>query len=170
MTDTSPATAPDGRAVANRLLDLAEERGMQLTLMQLLKILFFAHGISLGVRGVPLVADRAQAWQYGPVFPRVYRAFSKWGRLPIRDRAINKATGRPFAAELSAEELAVLSGTLDTFGPMEAFKLSDLSHAPGSPWDVTYRKEGVYKEIPNELIRDFYADIAKRAGAGSAAA
>jgi uncharacterized phage-associated protein len=161
MTDSSSPAAPDGRAVANIMLDMAERSGRPLTIMQLLKVLFFAHAVSLVVRDQPLMEDRAQAWQYGPVFPRVYRAFGNAGRLPIQNRAIDKKTGKPFSTPLSVETIDIMKIALDKFGNLSAFKLSDISHAPGSPWDVTFREAGVYSEIPNKLIRDFYSEAAE---------
>lgn len=156
MTEASSAVAPDGRAVANTLLKMAKAKGLDLTIMQLLKVLFFAHAISLVVRGEPLVADRAQAWPYGPVFPRIYRAFSRWGRRPIAEPATDKATGAEFAATLPADAIAMIEVALERFGRMSAFRLSDLTHAPGSPWETIFRTLGPYAEIPDELIRQHY--------------
>ena len=43
----------DARAVANFLLDLADERSVPLTQMSLLKILYFAHGWYLAIEKYP---------------------------------------------------------------------------------------------------------------------
>jgi uncharacterized phage-associated protein len=160
MSDAASAVAPDGRAVANYLLRLARSNDQKLTVMQLLKILFFAHALSLVVRNQPLFADRAQAWQYGPVFPRIYKAFSRWGRFPINDFAVDKATGEPYQAALPPEAVEIIHVALKKFGQLSAFELSDLTHAPGSPWDRVIREVGAYAEIPNDMIRTHYASAA----------
>lgn len=43
------------------------------------------------------------------------------------------------------------------YGPKSGLALSALTHAQGSPWDVTYRKFGQNSVIPKNLIREYYA-------------
>ena len=51
-------------AIANKVLGVASERGISLTIMQLIKLVYFAHGWSLTLLGKPLVNDEPQAWQH----------------------------------------------------------------------------------------------------------
>ncbi|GHU69931.1 hypothetical protein FACS1894184_14690 [Clostridia bacterium] len=55
-----------------------------MTNLRLQKLLFFAQGWSLVIRGVPLFDDPIEAWQYGPVVPTVYRELSVNWKNPIR--------------------------------------------------------------------------------------
>ncbi|MBV9510077.1 MAG: DUF4065 domain-containing protein, partial [Caulobacteraceae bacterium] len=73
----------DSRTVANRFLELARERGQMLTPMQLLKLVYIAHGWMLGLAGRPLIRDEVQAWQYGPVIPPLYNAVRSYRRDPV---------------------------------------------------------------------------------------
>ena len=67
----------DARAVANRLLQLAEEDGNQLTVMQILKLVYFCHAWTLALYDRPLIEQPIEAWRYGPVIPDVYHSFKK---------------------------------------------------------------------------------------------
>ena len=52
-----------------------EYSGYTKTSLQIQKITYIAHGYMLGIHGVPLVSDQAQAWKLGPVFPEIYWKF-----------------------------------------------------------------------------------------------
>ncbi|WP_347264828.1 type II toxin-antitoxin system antitoxin SocA domain-containing protein, partial [Nitrobacter sp.] len=74
----------DSLTIANRFLEIATEKGDTLTPMQLLKLVYIAHGWMLGLYGVPLIVDEVQAWKYGPVIPSLYKAISKNRDQPVR--------------------------------------------------------------------------------------
>ncbi len=67
------AKGHDPRAIANLLLDLADEVGIPIGHVKLQKLIYFAHGVYLLEIGEPLVSGNFEAWQYGPVHPAVYR-------------------------------------------------------------------------------------------------
>ena len=51
----------DSRAVANYFLTKAKDAGKQLTPMQIIKLVYFAHGWSLGLLRSPLIDDQIEA-------------------------------------------------------------------------------------------------------------
>lgn len=55
--------AYDPRAVANLLLDEADQRGTKVTNLALQKLLYFAHGIHLTQTKQPLLTGYFEAWQ-----------------------------------------------------------------------------------------------------------
>ncbi len=153
----------DPRVLANFILDTADRRGLSITNMALHKIMFFAHGWSIGERGRPLVAATFEAWQHGPVMPIIYRQFSKFGRQPVRDRAtrVDVATGRdmPIEGVLAPEDAAFVERVTEMLGPVSALVLSDMSHEPGGPWDAVWNsRERVNPGmvIPHDLIANHF--------------
>jgi uncharacterized phage-associated protein len=60
--------------VADEILKIAKRKGLHITPMQLLKLVYIAHGWSLAILGRDLFPDRIEAWKYGPVIPDLYRA------------------------------------------------------------------------------------------------
>lgn len=160
----------DPRVLANFILDAADRRGLSITNMALHKIMFFAHGWSIGERGRPLVAATFEAWQHGPVMPIIYRQFSKSGRQPVRDRAtrVDVASGRdvPVAGSLAADDAAFVERVTEMLGPVSALVLSDMSHEPGGPWDMVWnssRRVNPGMVIPHDMIAThFKAQAAER--------
>lgn len=73
----------DVLTVADAILKIAKSKGVSLTPMQLMKLVYIAHGWSLGLRGIDLFRNRIEAWQYGPVMPDLYHATKQFGRNPI---------------------------------------------------------------------------------------
>ncbi|HHB81002.1 MAG TPA: DUF4065 domain-containing protein, partial [Aliiroseovarius sp.] len=71
--------AYDARSIANWFVTRAERDGRPLSIMHLLKLIYVAHGWYLETRKAPLIFNRIEAWQYGPVIPDVYNAFRPGG-------------------------------------------------------------------------------------------
>ncbi len=154
----------DARAIANFFLDRAEAQGMKLTIMTLLKVLFFAHAWHLAKEAKPLIAQPFEAWEYGPVSRVVYDQFKKFGKEQISKRAVSFDLNRasfcttPYLLDSYTEEF--LTNIFDYYSQFDAFQLSDLTHEEGSPWHVVWSAAatravpGMY--IPNELIAAWF--------------
>lgn len=150
----------DARAIANHILDIADEEGIPLTIMQLLKLVYLSHGWWLSFsEGCPLTKSNPQAWQYGPVHPEVYRAFPKMGRHHIQTRAVDPETGYTFSTNLSKDEDALIRQVVKAYGRHHAFTLSDMMHQPGTPWSETNSRYGDYANIPNDLMHKHFDEL-----------
>lgn len=153
----------DSRALANQIIRFSSEQGRALTIMQLLKLAYFAHGWSLGLNDRPLSKHAVQAWQYGPVFPHVYKSLSGIGSRPIEEFIIDKKTGEPYTGKFTEDEKGLIASVVGGYGDTHAFALSNITHQPGSPWDIVYKTQGAYSEIPNELIKAYFKGLASDA-------
>ena len=147
----------DSRDVANRLLDHAREHSEALTPMQLLKLVYIAHGWMLGLYHRPLIHDDVQAWQYGPVIPRLYNAVRKYRSAPVDGRISRDSIHLDRAAE------SIVRQVYERYGRMSGPALSRLTHAEGTPWDLTYSPGRFGIVIPNDLIEDHYARLGAEA-------
>jgi len=58
--------------------------------MQLIKLVYIAHGWTLGLYNQPLIGKQVEAWTYGPVIPSVYHDFKHYGRDPITQQKAKK--------------------------------------------------------------------------------
>ena len=149
----------DARAVANEVLLYARSRGIKLTIMQLLKLVYLVQGWGLVLLERPIVSQDVQAWQYGPVYPHVYKAFVGRGSAPIEELAADRLTGVPYRANLDAQEQKILQTVVDSYGQMHAFQLSNIMHQPGTPWSEAYNRFGPYSAIPEDFIRDHFEKL-----------
>ena len=146
----------DSRTVANRFIALANEKGDALTPMQILKLVYMAHGWMLGLVGRPLIKEEVEAWQYGPVIPELYNAIRRHKSQPVSE-PIQGADGN-----LDADEQHIIDQVYQIYGQRSGPALSRLTHQPDSPWAKVYRRGSFGLEIPNDLIEDHYAMLAKR--------
>lgn len=149
----------NSQTVANRFLALAEERGDALTPMQLLKLVYIAHGWMLGLYGRPLINDDVEAWQYGPVIPQLYSQLRQYRGAPVTSR-LNEPSG---STQLDEQEDDIVRQVYDAYGDRTGMALSRLTHAKGTPWDLTYKPGEFGDVIPTDLIEDHYRNLAERA-------
>jgi len=83
-------------AIANEFLRRAREIDRSLTQMKLQKLVYIAHGWCLAFSKSPLIEDRIEAWEFGPVIRRLYDATSRYGRSPV-SRFIKWGDDTPFS-------------------------------------------------------------------------
>ncbi|GLK80066.1 Panacea domain-containing protein [Methylopila turkensis] len=165
------STAPyDARAVANFLLDLADSRGVALTQVTLLKLIYFAHGWYLAAHGKPLVSHDFEAWQYGPVLKVIRDAFKQFGPSPITSRA-NKLvlqTGEYIRvkSDLLNTDASFVTAIFEEYANFTPWQLSEMTHEPGSPWHrIWHTQEAVGRialRIRNDDILAHFASIGHR--------
>jgi uncharacterized phage-associated protein len=150
--------AHDPRAIANRILELRGDDEAPLTVMQLIKLVYIADGWAMTLLGRPLSKADPQAWQYGPVYPELYRAFKRFGPNPVGAPATIASSDVAYKEAFDAEEDGVLRAVLNTYGKLSAFKLSDLTHQPGTPWSKAYQS-GVYSTISLRDIKEHFDEL-----------
>lgn len=145
-------------SVANAFLTLAKERGETLTPMQLLKLVYIAHGWKLGLYHTPLIAEEVQAWQYGPVIPKLYSRIRQFRSNPVTEIA------HPDADEaLDFMETDLVRQVYEIYGHLSGPALSRLTHAENTPWALTYKPGAFGIVIPNDIIEDHYSQLAAQA-------
>jgi uncharacterized phage-associated protein len=153
-------TAFSPLAVANAILDEAGRQGKTLTIMQLLKLVYIAHGWSLALLDAPLTNQEPEAWQHGPVYPSIYREFRRFGSQPILSKA-NGPFGMSLDADLAEQQRSVIQSVVQNYGDMHAFALSRITHEADTPWSKVY-KDGIGSsdQIPDAMIADHYKKLA----------
>ena len=146
-------TMKSSQTIAHEFLRLAREAGESLTLMQVLKLVYIAHGWMLALHRRPMVKDEIQAWQYGPVIPGLYDVVRKFRGGPVEEVA-------PAAGEkLDGREKEVVRRVFDRYGRLNGLELSSLTHTENTPWDLTYNGRNFGEVIPDDLIQAHYARL-----------
>jgi uncharacterized phage-associated protein len=158
-------------AAANFFLSKGAAEGVPIDPLKLQKLVYFAHGWHLAVTGEPLIDDPVEAWPYGPVIPILYREFKRFGSAPITQLAYATGPSGEFYPPLPTDALtiSVLEKVWEQYGRYSAVQLSNLSHEPGSPWEVAKGK-GQGGKLRNEDIHRFFFEtsLSHRAKAGDA--
>lgn len=160
--------------IANEFIRRAAAEGRALTQMQLQKLVYIAHGWNLAINGEKLTHDDPQAWDYGPVYRDLWQALKAYGRLPVKREIRNgeylpemlddQIAALPARARLSEEERAIIDRVYQNYGGFHAFKLSALTHEPGTPWTQVYAEgSGRFQEITPEQIQEYFSGLARQA-------
>jgi len=139
-------------AVANRLLEKAGSDGLDP--MKLIKLAYLCQGWMLGLYHQPLVWNDVEAWRYGPVFRELYRYVA--GK-PTIIGSVGISSDEKIRGSFDDRESDLIDQVYEKYGKKSGLALSALTHAPGSPWDVTYRERGQNSVIPKDLIEEYYA-------------
>lgn len=168
--------AYDALAIANYFLDKAKADGKTLNPMGLQKLVYYAHGWHLAMRNQPLVVQRVQAWDYGPVIPEIYREFKEFGRRPINRRAtcwefddsaedLMSLNPRRIEPEIRRDDQPVhelLNKVWDVYKDYSAVQLSNMTHEDGTPWhQVKQVNQASNAVIDDHVIREWFAAKAK---------
>ena len=156
-------TGHDPVAIANYFIDLSSPNG--LTLMQLLKLSYIAHGFKLALLDEPLADEYAEAWKFGPVFPSIYHEFKYEKPGLIKDKAkwadMKKNILQPVSSNFNVNEETIMRLTYEKYGTLSGWKLSAITHAPGTPWHEAWQ-EGKHirgYSITNEKIKEHYTNL-----------
>lgn len=143
----------DARQIANWFIQRSSTEDRALSIMSLLKLVYIAHGWNLEMRNTPLFGNKIEAWQYGPVIRDVYNAFRPQG-------VSLKSPDPSFPQVVEGQDASFLEEIYKIYGHMSAFRLSEITHEAGGPWETATKWGGWYAEIPDDLIKSHY--VSKR--------
>lgn len=148
----------DSRVIAAYIARQCDMRDIAYNNTKIQKLLYIAYGGMLAWKGKRICDEHPRAWQYGPVFPKVFNVIHK-GRdiaaFPSPDD--DKPENHPEIREIVAK-------TLDTFGGGSSSQLSAWSHKPGSPWDKVVNggpnlePAGLNSYIPDDFITEYFKE------------
>lgn len=145
----------DALLITNRLIEDAKKNDKaSFTPMQLIKMVYIAHGWMLGLFSRPLIKQSVEAWKYGPVIPDVYYAIKHYRNNPVNAPISGLPDG-----EFDDIESALIEKVRDVYGRLDGITLSSITHEPGTPWHQVVhrqRKIGRRVKIPNKLIEEYY--------------
>ena len=120
---------------------------------QVQKILFICYGLYYAKNNRLLFDDdRAQAWPFGPVFPRSYKRYSTYVSTDLSDKEKEE-----FLKD--RDTLFTITMLTDKLSFCTARELSEWSHQPDSPWSKAVLKDGKLKwsqELDPEDIKNFF--------------
>lgn len=135
----------DSVLMAKYLLNKAYEKEIPMSMTKLQKMLYALDGVLLA-NDANVLNEHCRAWQYGPVYPKVFMYFRK------EEDAYNKI--------FSDEDFSLIknhnkSGLIDKainlviekLGNHTGTELSNWSHAEGSPWSKTERGSKIDKAL-----------------------
>jgi uncharacterized phage-associated protein len=147
----------DAIAIANFFIKKGIDTQEYVTPMKLQKLIYFSHGWSLALYNEPLIDSEVQAWEFGPVVPRVYECIKHYGNKPIL-RIIDYYGSTPEVSD--SKTISFLELMWGTYSHFNALQLSEITHQADSPWDIVARKYNYdipyNKGIPDSSIKEYF--------------
>lgn len=139
-------------ALANFVINFANDLGNPVSNLQLQKILYFIQTAFLIERGNPIISGNFSRWQYGPVLQEVYSSYRDNGAASINDLAINitkEESGEYTIGEIRATDA-------DSLGSEEAFQFLEnvtLRLLRQDPWDLVNisHEQHIWEQYEEEI-------------------
>lgn len=152
----------DVRAIANRVLERAWSQNLQISNLELNKIVYFVVVEALRQEDRIITKAKIEAWKYGPVFRELYGQFKRFGAGPITERAkrIDFESGLHVEVDgtFDSEIAQFIDNVSSLYVGLPAGLLVDLSHAKGGAWDKVWNHDdelNIGMEITVEHIRAY---------------
>ncbi len=146
----------DARLIANEFLRL---NGGPMSQMRLQKLVFMAHGWNLAINRAPLVADRIEAWDGGPVIRSIWNHLRDVG-YDANGQLLVAANGAPSSADLSVSERGIIEHVWRRYGGYTGLELSNITHEPGTPWSNAYFGRGRNAQLSQSDIQTHFVELA----------
>lgn len=125
--------------------------------LQLQKMIYFVNLYYFRLTKTFLLdGEPFEAWQHGPVVPEVYREYSTYGGLLIKDKGNNIKLDSMIDSKqsnITNETIASINDFIVYLSSMDPWTLVDYSHRIGGAWYKSYNKDEINLKIRNELIK-----------------
>jgi uncharacterized phage-associated protein len=161
--------------IANELIDLSGGPSAgALTQLMLMKLVYLSYGYGLALLGdeYPMFdddVDSVEAWKYGPVIPSVQSVFcsfransiTRYGTICVGAGGRDEDFVEPHLSPEDDKIKKVIRFVWNNYGKVDVWQLVEWMHAPGSPWNLTYRY-GQKKVIPKALILRYFSLLVQK--------
>lgn len=120
---------------------------------KLQKLIYAIDGCLL-VDDINVIDEQCRAWQYGPVYPKIFKKISN-------SNIDNFAEDADISDIKNHEKFSVIQEVttmiLTTLGKHSAAQLSAWSHVKGSPWSQTK----IHDPISKDLLKEYFSQFKK---------
>lgn len=126
--------------------------------LQLQKLLFLTYSEYIIKHDKPLFSDEFEAWQYGPLIPKLHEELSnyKYEKVRLKDVELEKIKLKLKFSKIGDIEdiLECADSVIRKYGEKTGGNLIDITHVKQGPWDIVMKRDGLYSKIPWQLVRD----------------
>lgn len=128
--------------------------GERITLLKLLKLLYYAEGCSLALDHGSLFSEKIVAWEYGPVVPVIW---DEYENDPYNSPYGSKADYDSIE-KIRPEDQDLLEDVFQNFGQYSAWKLCDMTHQE-TPWlEATHNGQILNGTISRKTMTAYFKE------------
>lgn len=145
----------DSRDVAAYIAQQCEKQAIPYNNTKIQKLLYCVYGCYLAWKNERVCDEYPRAWQYGPVFPKVFNYFHK-------HKGIAQFSDNIRHSDDADVKYVVDDLVIPHFAQYPVGQLSSWTHRPGSPWDKAVNGDGenegagLNSFIPDGYIYDYF--------------
>lgn len=132
---------------------IAERSGWTLSNLSLQKLTYLAQMMHIGETEKPLFAEDFEAWDYGPVVPKLYHNLKMFGAGPVERYSSLTPMRKP-----TADEKRIVDDVTDFGLQKKPGELVSITHWKNGAWAKVYAKNIKGLTIPKSLIRAEYLE------------
>lgn len=110
--------------IAEYYIRLANETGSFISNLKLQKLVYYAQAWHLALYNAPLFEEEFEAWIHGPVIPKLYQKYCKFGWRPIEEDV---------TPNLPDDVIDFLQEVADEYFSCDAYELEQMTHVE-EPW------------------------------------
>lgn len=147
----------DALAIANEFL---KKNACAMPQMKLQKLVYIANGWNLAINREPLVRDRFEAWDGGPVVRKIWNHIRDFGYSAVNGLLAPWRSDQPYETELTDAEKAVIDHVWARYGRYSGLELSEMTHQPGTPWSNAYYGSGRNAALLETDIQQHFIELA----------
>ena len=150
--------AHDARAIGNYFIEKFRENNLRLTTPILGKMVYFAHGWTLGHTELPLITQEVEMWPYGPMIRELYEAYREQGVI-VNDLLVDKK-GNVYTADLTEKEKEIVDSVYTEYSPLESYRLTNIVQSAFSPWTKNRYRLKKFDILQEADIMHYYQRLA----------
>lgn len=153
--------------VVNWLLLKYDSSQFKLTNLKLNKLVYFMHGVYLAREDTPLIRNRFECWQRGPVISSLYHRLKRFEQGNVTEliscQNYERGTVDVVSSTRMDERMTVtLAKATNYFVEKSAFWLVEQSHSISGPWFKHYVQDSspnAGKTIPDYEIKEHFVNV-----------
>lgn len=139
--------------INRNLDDVNKGEDEKMTLLKLLKLLYYAEGCSLALENRSLFEEKIIACEHGPVVEEVWRSFDNAYDLQVGEGDLVESLSK-----ITEQDNELLEDVYSVFGKYSASGLRNKTHAE-SPWlNATQGGRKFNTEIPRSAIKQYFEE------------
>ena len=140
---------PTSKQVAEYFICLTDpELGDLISNLKLQKLVYYAQGFHLAMKGSKLFDEDILAWEHGPVVESLYHHYKEFGSdaLP-HPKTFNGEVFNP-------EQIDLINEVYKVYGQFSAWKLRNMTHSE-RPWIETPKNEVINPVLMEEFFKEY---------------
>lgn len=132
---------------------IAEHSNWTLSNLSLQKLTYLAQMMHIGETDQPMFAEDFEAWDYGPVVPKLYHNLKMFGADPVERYSSLTCMKSP-----TADQKRIIADVTDFGVQKKPGELVSITHWKNGAWAKVYAKNIKGLTIPKQLIRAEYLE------------